>query len=166
VVIKARAALAWLYHNVLRWSNALGFKASVPYVGNLPNMKLGETIAFYRKKRGWSQNELARRAAVNHPTLHRIETGKSEDPAVSTVARIARALAVTVEDLLGTDVAGVSAITPAASSKGTRSEVAVRRALEGGSALADAIADVRKQLRQIVRRLEALESQPRKKSSR
>jgi len=126
-------------------------------------MKLGESIARHRARLGWSQNELARRAAVNHPTLHRIESGKSADPAVSTVARIARTLGVSVEELLGLEF---SPIRPAEEEARTRSAVATRRALEGGAALTEALAEIRKQLRQMNRRLEALEGRPRKRGAR
>jgi transcriptional regulator with XRE-family HTH domain len=50
---------------------------------------------------GWSQNELARRAGVNHPTLFKIEAGQRADPSISIVVRIARALGTTAETLLG-----------------------------------------------------------------
>jgi transcriptional regulator with XRE-family HTH domain len=124
-------------------------------------MKLGEAIARHRERLGWSQNELARRAAVNHPTLQRIESGKSADPSVSIVARIAQTLGVSVEELLGL---AYSPIRPVGD--GARAETAARRALEGGAALTEALAEIRKQLRQMNRRLEALEGRPRKRASR
>lgn len=124
-------------------------------------MKLGEAIARHRARLGWSQNELARRAAVNHPTLQRIEAGKSADPSVSIVARIAQTLGVSVEELLGLEFSPILPVRDAA-----RAEAAARRALEGGAALTEALADIRKQLRQMNRRLEALEGRPRKRAAR
>jgi transcriptional regulator with XRE-family HTH domain len=50
---------------------------------------------------GWSQNELARRAEVNHPTLFKIEAGQRLNPSISVVVRIARALGTSAEALYG-----------------------------------------------------------------
>jgi DNA-binding XRE family transcriptional regulator len=44
-----------------------------------------------RRRLGWSQAELARRAGIRAETLHRIEHGKNK-PSVPTIAKIDRAL--------------------------------------------------------------------------
>jgi transcriptional regulator with XRE-family HTH domain len=62
---------------------------------------LGKRIAARRKALGWSQNELARRAEVNHPTLYKIEADQRLNPSVSVVVRIARALGTSAEALYG-----------------------------------------------------------------
>jgi transcriptional regulator with XRE-family HTH domain len=62
---------------------------------------LGERIAARRRALGWSQNELARRAEVNHPTLYKIEAEQRQNPSISVVVRIARALGTTAEVLYG-----------------------------------------------------------------
>lgn len=62
---------------------------------------LGKRIAVRRKALGWSQNELARRAEVNHPTLYKIEADQRLNPSVSVIVRIARALGTTAEVLYG-----------------------------------------------------------------
>ena len=64
-------------------------------------MTLGKRIAARRRAFGWSQNELARRAEVNHPTLYKIEADQRLNPSVSVVVRIARALGTTAEVLYG-----------------------------------------------------------------
>lgn len=64
-------------------------------------MTLGKRIAARRRALGWSQNELARRAEVNHPTLFKIEADQRLNPSVSVVVRIARALGTTAEVLYG-----------------------------------------------------------------
>lgn len=64
-------------------------------------MTLGKRIAARRRAFGWSQNELARRAEVNHPTLFKIEADQRLNPSVSIVVRIARALGTTAEALYG-----------------------------------------------------------------
>ena len=62
-------------------------------------MTLGEAIVERRSQLGWSQNELARQANMNQPTLNRIETNKRR-PRVTTLAIIAKALGVGVDSLL------------------------------------------------------------------
>jgi transcriptional regulator with XRE-family HTH domain len=62
---------------------------------------LGKRIAARRRALGWSQNELARRAEVNHPTLFKIEADQRLNPSISIVVRIARALGTTAETLYG-----------------------------------------------------------------
>jgi transcriptional regulator with XRE-family HTH domain len=62
---------------------------------------LGNRIAARRRALGLSQNELARRAEVNHPTLYKIEAGHRLNPSVSVVVRIARALGTSAEALYG-----------------------------------------------------------------
>ncbi|MBV8067444.1 MAG: helix-turn-helix transcriptional regulator, partial [Candidatus Eremiobacteraeota bacterium] len=64
-------------------------------------MTLGKRIAAHRRALGWSQNELARRAEVNHPTLYKIEADQRPNPSVSVVVRIARALGTSAEALYG-----------------------------------------------------------------
>lgn len=64
-------------------------------------MTLGKRIAARRRTLGWSQNELARRAEVNHPTLYKIEADQRLNPSISVVVRIARALGTTAEALYG-----------------------------------------------------------------
>jgi transcriptional regulator with XRE-family HTH domain len=67
---------------------------------------LGKRIAARRRALGWSQNELARRAEVNHPTLFKIEAGQRLNPSVSVVVRIARALGTSAEALYGLESDG------------------------------------------------------------
>jgi transcriptional regulator with XRE-family HTH domain len=62
---------------------------------------LGKRITARRRALGWSQNELARRAEVNHPTLYKIEADQRLNPSISVVVRIARALGTSAEALYG-----------------------------------------------------------------
>lgn len=64
-------------------------------------MTLGKRIGARRRALGWSQNELARRADVNHPTLFKIEADQRLNPSISVIVRIARALGTTAEALYG-----------------------------------------------------------------
>lgn len=61
--------------------------------------RLGRTIRGLRKGRKLSQTELAEGAGVSLMTISRIERGE-HDPHIKTLARIARALGVSMLDVL------------------------------------------------------------------
>ena len=61
---------------------------------------IGENIKRLRTKRGLSQDDLARRAELKYSTLAKIEGDFVTKPGVQMVAKIAKALGVSVEDLL------------------------------------------------------------------
>ncbi len=62
-------------------------------------VKVGATIQRLREQQRLSQVALARKAKIGRITLVRIEHG-TQDPTVSTLERIARALGVRLRDLL------------------------------------------------------------------
>jgi len=62
--------------------------------------KLGKKIKKLRTNLGLSQDELARKADVPYTTLTKIETGVIKKPSVYVVAKIAKALGVSVDDLI------------------------------------------------------------------
>lgn len=61
---------------------------------------IGRKIAETRKARGLNQDELAELATLNRVTIARYETGKAE-PGAQALNRIADALEVTTDELLG-----------------------------------------------------------------
>jgi transcriptional regulator with XRE-family HTH domain len=63
-------------------------------------LELGKRIAATRVQRGLSQGLVARRAGTDPSYLSRIETGKVH-PTVRTAMRIAAALRISLDDLLG-----------------------------------------------------------------
>jgi len=62
--------------------------------------KLGKKIKKLRTGLGLSQDELARKADVPYTTLTKIETGVIKKPSVYVVAKIAKALNITLDDLV------------------------------------------------------------------
>jgi putative transcriptional regulator len=60
---------------------------------------MAKRIQQIRERRGWSQEELARRARISRPYLARLETGR-QDPRVTVLLKIARALKVKLSDLV------------------------------------------------------------------
>jgi transcriptional regulator with XRE-family HTH domain len=64
-------------------------------------MTLGERIKTLREKRGIGMRELARLAGVKHTTLSQLERGIRADVTTETAKKIARALGVSVDYLIG-----------------------------------------------------------------
>jgi transcriptional regulator with XRE-family HTH domain len=64
-------------------------------------MSLAKRVRDYRYTKGWGPDELASRAAISRTALYQIESGKTELPRAGTLRRIAMALDVTMETLLG-----------------------------------------------------------------
>ena len=61
--------------------------------------RLGEKIKTLREERGWTQNELSRRATIARTNLASIETGKVKNPSTNTLLRLARAFGIRPEEL-------------------------------------------------------------------
>ena len=61
--------------------------------------RLGVAIRRFRKKRGYSQEELAARAGIHYTALNGIETGRRL-PSLRTVNKITRALRISMWEIL------------------------------------------------------------------
>jgi transcriptional regulator with XRE-family HTH domain len=61
---------------------------------------VAKNIKKYRKERGLSQDKLSRLADVAHATIIKIESGGIQSPTIDTVQKIAKALEVSIEDLI------------------------------------------------------------------
>jgi transcriptional regulator with XRE-family HTH domain len=62
---------------------------------------LAQTIKELRKKHKISQEELARQAGITYSTLIKIESGANDNPTIKTVKKIADALRVSLDELVG-----------------------------------------------------------------
>lgn len=60
---------------------------------------LSENIKKIRKKKGLSQDKLAKLADVTHTTLVKIESGANDNPTIKTLKKIADALGVSLNEL-------------------------------------------------------------------
>ena len=69
-------------------------------MGDGQGNKLGKKIKKLRTGLGLSQDELARKADVPYTTLTKIETGVIKKPSVYVVAKIAKALDISIEELI------------------------------------------------------------------
>ena len=61
---------------------------------------IGENIKKVRNKLGLTQDDLVRKSGVKHTTLTKIESNVVVKPSVQTVAKIAKALEIKIEDLI------------------------------------------------------------------
>ena len=67
---------------------------------NSQENKLGKKIKSLRIKLELSQDEFARISDIPYTTLTKIETGVIKKPSVFVIAKIAKALSVSIEDLI------------------------------------------------------------------
>ena len=61
---------------------------------------IGENIKRHRNKLGLSQEDFAQKSGVKYTTLTKIESGVIKTPSVVMVGKIAKALNVSIENLL------------------------------------------------------------------
>jgi transcriptional regulator with XRE-family HTH domain len=95
----------------------------------VPKSRWGEAIAFHLAERGWSQRELAARAALRPNTLtNLIKHGRDSDTA--TLSRIAAALQIDLAELFMTREQ-IEAVRAGRDSKVERLTSAVLRELAG-----------------------------------
>lgn len=61
---------------------------------------ISENIKRLRAKLGLTQDDLAKKADIKYTTLMKVESGTVNKPSVQTMAKIAKALSVSIEDLI------------------------------------------------------------------
>jgi len=61
---------------------------------------IAENIKKYRNKMGVSQDRLSKLADITYNTIIKIESGANKNPTIETLAKIAKALSVGVDDLI------------------------------------------------------------------
>jgi len=62
--------------------------------------KLSQIIKKLREEKGLSQEKLARLADVSNNTIVNIEAGKQDNPTIETLKSIAKALEISVDELI------------------------------------------------------------------
>lgn len=60
-----------------------------------------KNLAKLRKEKGFTQEGLARKADISFHTLVKIESGGIKNPRIETVIKLAKALGVNTDDLIG-----------------------------------------------------------------
>jgi transcriptional regulator with XRE-family HTH domain len=61
---------------------------------------IAKNIKKYRQVKGLSQDKLSRLADISHATIIKIESGGIQSPTIDTVQKIAKALGVSLDNLL------------------------------------------------------------------
>ncbi len=61
---------------------------------------IGDKIKRIRNKKGLTQDALARKADIPYTTLTKIESNVIKKPTIQTVAKIAKGLGVSIDDLI------------------------------------------------------------------
>ena len=64
-------------------------------------MMLGDVLRRLRKAKGLTQPELARRAEITDEYVSMLESGVKRNPSLAVLQRLAKALNVTVAELIG-----------------------------------------------------------------
>ena len=64
------------------------------------NQNLAKNVKRLREAKGLSQEKLARLADVANNTLIKMETGENKNPTLETLKRVAKALEVSVDELI------------------------------------------------------------------
>jgi len=64
------------------------------------NQNLSKNVKHLREAKGLSQEKLARLADVANNTLIKMETGENKNPTLETLKKVAKALEVSVDDLI------------------------------------------------------------------
>ena len=62
---------------------------------------ISQNIKENRKKKGLSQDKLAKLADVTHTTLVKLESGANDNPTVKTLRKIADVLEISLDELVG-----------------------------------------------------------------
>lgn len=66
-------------------------------------MKLGELVGLARELKGWSLRDLEKKTGISNALLSQIETGHVKQPGFQTVAKIAKALGLSLNRLANTE---------------------------------------------------------------
>lgn len=63
-------------------------------------MSIAKNLKKYRHKKGVSQDKLSKLVDVTYNTIIKIESGATKNPRVETLRLVAKALGVSVDDLI------------------------------------------------------------------
>lgn len=62
--------------------------------------KIAENVKRLKKEKGFSKSDLVRETGLDYHTIAKIENGKTPDPRINTVIKIAAALKKTIDQLV------------------------------------------------------------------
>jgi transcriptional regulator with XRE-family HTH domain len=67
---------------------------------NIEVSKIAENVKRLKKEKGLSKSDLVRETGLDYHTIAKIENGKTPDPRINTVIKIAAALKKTLDQLV------------------------------------------------------------------
>jgi transcriptional regulator with XRE-family HTH domain len=62
---------------------------------------IGDHLRRLRNSKGWSQQKLAEEARLSFTVISKVEQGVTTDPSISSLVKIADALGVTLDEVVG-----------------------------------------------------------------
>jgi XRE family transcriptional regulator, regulator of sulfur utilization len=62
---------------------------------------VGKSLRRLRTARGWTQRRLSEKSGVSYVVVTKVEQGLTKDPAMSTLVKLADALGVSLDKLVG-----------------------------------------------------------------
>ena len=142
---RTHARFGWLtvFHLLRKFWSGSQWNPSHPWKWRL-TMTIAKRVRDCRYAKGWGPDELASRAAISRTALYQIECGKTETPRAGTLRRIAEALGVPIEALLGSEAEVspvVSAPAPAEHPSWMAEESAPRRLMKIRNGRSHLVAD-------------------------
>lgn len=63
-------------------------------------VEISERIKYWRKKRGMTQDALAKKADIKYSTLSKLESKNVVNPRMETLIKIAEGLEITIDELI------------------------------------------------------------------
>lgn len=64
------------------------------------NSEIAKNVKRLKKEKGLSKSDLVRETGLDYHTIAKIESGKTPDPRISTIKKIADVFNVSIEDLI------------------------------------------------------------------
>lgn len=64
---------------------------------------LGKNVKRIREDKGWTLNKLKQESGIGYATLHDLENGKTQNLNSNNLLKVANALDMTIDDLLGNE---------------------------------------------------------------
>ena len=83
---------------------------------------LPQNLKILRKRKGWSQDELAQRFGLSRSALSAYEIGSAE-PGIATLIRLSEDFSLPIDDLIKRDLSGLSASDLDALARGANSDI-------------------------------------------
>ena len=96
VWVAGEGIFSLLHYNIILWYNVA---RAILWIMKTESVKLGKNMKRIRISKGLTQGDIFRSLGVSRGFISNIESGKT-NPTLSTIAKLAKALGVSVDELL------------------------------------------------------------------